>query len=216
MFVYCNNTPISGYDPHGEFDIIGAAAGFVVGAAVSMTSYILSSGGDINLSQMLVAGGVGGISGIAASVSIKGAAVAGIIGGIYTFFTSAGSVEERVWLGLAAAGCAFVGGSIAFTGCDKLLQCVKDMSKVAYGVGSAFINYSVGEIADITSVGVQAGIKTKYDSTKANKPINSRTITPSNSSPQITANATTSMYSRNIQEQIYYKKLTLMERKLAF
>ena len=34
MFAYCSNNPVMGFDPHGEFDLLGAAAGFAEGFVV--------------------------------------------------------------------------------------------------------------------------------------------------------------------------------------
>ena len=157
MFAYCNNNPVVGFDPSGHFDLIGAAAGFLVGAALSITSYLLSSGGDIELGEVISAGVVGGISGVAASISVTGALVAGAINGVYTYCTSEGTTLEKSENAIFAMVTTAAGGALAFTGCDKLLKCVSATGhSLSYFLGSVGINYVVGQIAELFSLTGQA------------------------------------------------------------
>ena len=168
MFAYCSNNPVMGFDPHGEFDLLGAAAGFAAGFAISVTSYVLTSGGNINVCEMLVAGAVGGVAGVAASINIYGALVAGVVNGVYTFCTTKGSLEERMCASVISAAATSVAGAIAFTGCDKLLNCVNSTAKAAYCIGSVGINYTVGQVAELVSVGTQKSIKVSDKSVSTN------------------------------------------------
>ena len=127
------------------------------GAALSITSYLLSSGGDIELGEVISAGVVGGISGAAASISVTGALVAGAINGVYTYCTSEGTTLEKSENAMFAMVTTAAGGALAFTGCDKLLKCVSTLGhSLSYFLGSVGINYVVGQIAELFSLAGQA------------------------------------------------------------
>lgn len=154
MFAYCQNNPVNSADPHGDITLgaIGSIAGTIISAAVSVTSYVLTSGGEISLLGLAAAGATGAFSGFLAAQSYEGAAAAGIVSGVYTFFTADGTIAQRLACAGIAFGATFAGGALAYKGGLALLDGV---TKLAYGLGSAFINYTVGEISDLSSVALQ-------------------------------------------------------------
>ena len=170
MFAYCNNNPISNYDPTGE-SLLGAIIGGAIGGAIiSTVSYIVNSGlngQEITGAGLLNAAVTGGVSGAVggaigtislatnvATTVVKGIASVGVgvAVGIKSGMETEGSNFKRwatgISTGMIAAGSTFVGSLI-------------DTSGLSFA-GTVFANFAtttfVGTPAEMVAVTVQQGI----------------------------------------------------------
>ena len=110
MFAYCDNNPVNGYDPTGEFSWITGLIGAAVGLVVSVVSAAVTGGDatDIIISGLssATAGFIIGSTGSQTAARAAGAAV--VAAGTYIDARINGVSRS------AAAGCAVLSGSISF------------------------------------------------------------------------------------------------------
>ena len=158
MFAYCNNNPISNYDPTGE-SLLGAIIGGAIGGAlISVVSHTHNNPeatlGSIANALLVgaITGGLGGAAGVVSAAKGVFSIVSGMVAGIYSGLTTEGTVGQKIAIGITAgvittAG-TFLGAGIDTSGFDTF--------------GTAAANYAttilVGSITEPVVVATQQAV----------------------------------------------------------
>ena len=123
MFAYCENNPVNGFDPNGEWVhlAVGAIVGGIIGAAVSAVSQYKTTG-SVNLGVLGVNFVSGAIAGAIASTGIGAIASTGAnaaLGGA-TYMAEQAVKGEKVTAGGVAASTlsGAIGGAIGGKGAN--------------------------------------------------------------------------------------------------
>ena len=158
MFAYCNNNPVGRRDISGCFwgAVVGGA---IAGALINTAAYLVSSGGDINSKDLMIAVGVGmvtgafgGIAGICLDVKSQCCIVVGVISGCVTAVNTEGSLGTKLMAG-AVAGCVAAAGTNLGTNSPVSTDCFFEEAVTTYAGSLA-----VGTQAEILNSTAQYAI----------------------------------------------------------
>ena len=129
-------------DPTGEFGI-DTLVGAVVGAGISIASYYMSNGSDSTFAGCLIAGVSGAVSGAFLSESLLLRAAGAAIQGIYSAWTTDGTLTQKLVCGGISAVSSFGLGS----GAGKLGK-MAFSSKLEQYIGNSIVDITAGALND--------------------------------------------------------------------
>lgn len=142
MFAYCENNPIIGIDPTGEFAwLIGAVAGAAVNVATSVITQ-LHDGGNVDIGKVVVSGICGAVAG--AGLPKVGGAIVGaatsLIDNISSNWGDASlTTGEKILDAVVATGfgalTGAMGSSVNAIKLDSAVSTVKSATKVLVNGG---------------------------------------------------------------------------------
>ena len=141
MFSYCENNPVMGVDPSGEW--VHIAIGAFIGAAISVADYLSYNSNNITAEGVLEAAVTGSIIGGLSATGIVGTVFAAGLAGCKTYSQSTGTVSERATRTAITVASTLTFG---FVSCGLGKDLVKPLEKL---VGGFFVNIFTGLAADI-------------------------------------------------------------------
>ena len=145
MFAYCNNNPVSNYDPTGE-SLLGAIIGGAIGGALMSIVSHTHNNPDATLGSIVnallvgaVTGGLGGAAGVVSAAKSAFSIASGVVAGIYSGITTEGTVGQRIAVGITTgvittAG-TYLGAGIDTSGFDTFGTAVANYATTIF-VGS--------------------------------------------------------------------------------
>ena len=162
MFAYCNNNPAITADKNGRW--LNVVIGAVVGAVVSFTSYAIQSKGDISMGGAFASIGVGAVTGaLVGTGQMWAVGVASGLSGTYAAATTDGPISQKILAGGIASAATLIGGISS----NALGATLVGSGKLVEAIGNTFINYTIGSITDLSSLGLQSLLDNTYSGWKA-------------------------------------------------
>ena len=109
MFAYCNNNPVSNYDPTGE-SLLGAIIGGAIGGALISVISHTHNNQDATLGSIAnallvgaITGGIGGAAGVVSAAKGMLSIASGVVAGIYAGVTTEGTVGQKLAVGITTS-----------------------------------------------------------------------------------------------------------------
>ncbi|MDO4816038.1 MAG: RHS repeat-associated core domain-containing protein [Bacillota bacterium] len=165
MFSYCENNPVMGYDPNGEW--IHIAVGAFIGAAISLGDYLIYNRDNVTPEGVLEAVVTGGIVGGLSASGVGGVIAASALAGCKTYSHSTGSRSERVVRTAITVTTTLAFGQAANSLGDSLNKPLETI------VGGFFINIFTGLGADLFDRSMQTFVNSSSNSSQKNSTKNS-------------------------------------------